>query len=136
MPDIARTFPPSVFAAARAKVAADVAAFQSFAPALAPELRAGVEARWFANALVALDARFAHRDPSLEGADGNPIHEVRLLVTALLRDRTPADVPPGRYRPAASVLGLALDQPVVLAADPFRALAEAYLQELEGRYLA
>lgn len=136
MPDTARTFSPSAFAAARAKVAADVAAFRSFAAAVAPEHRADVEARWFANALVALDARFAHRDPSLEGVDGNPIHEVRLLVTALLRDRPPAEVSPGRYSTAAAVLALALDQPVALAADPFRALAEAYLQELEGRYLA
>lgn len=135
MSDAVRTFPPSAFAAARAQVAADVAAFGLFAAALPDDRRAAVEGRYFANALVALDARFASRDRALEGADGNAINEVRLLVTALLHDRPLDEVPPIRYRAAAAVLGLAFGQPVVLAADPFRALAEAYLQELEGRYL-
>src|SRR6476646_10720290 len=81
-------YSPDYVAAARAHIAASVDAFRAIDTAADgdPALRDAVDAfePTFFNALVlALDGHFTHRGRTVEGKDGNPANEVRLLCTSL-----------------------------------------------------
>jgi hypothetical protein len=95
-----------------------------------------LEPVFFNNLLLALDAWFVHRARDLEGKDGNPLNEVRVLCRSLtengerlVRDRTV------HLDPETSLLGHRLGDPVRLTEEQFVTLAEAFLEEIEKRYV-
>ena len=76
-----------------------------------------------------------HRTRALEGKDGNPLNEVRMLCTSLLTKKgvlTPDKTI--KYRPESSVLGLELGDEIRLDEEQFRMLYEAFFSELERRF--
>lgn len=95
-----------------------------------------LEPVFFNNLLVVLDTWFVRRDRGIEGRDGNPLNEVRLLRRSLtenderlVRDRTV------HLDPETSVLGHRPGDPVRLTEEQFAELAEAFLEEVEKRYV-
>lgn len=95
-----------------------------------------LEPVFFNNLLVVLDTWFVRRARDVEGRDGNPLNEVRLLRRSLtengerlVRDRTV------RLDPDRSVLGHRPGDPVQLSEEQFTELAEAFLEEIEKRYV-
>lgn len=95
-----------------------------------------LEPVFFNNLLVVLDTWFVRRDRGVEGRDGNPLNEVRLLRRSLtengdrlVRDRTV------HLDPETSVLGHRPGDPVRLTEEQFARLAEAFLEEVEKRYV-
>lgn len=76
-----------------------------------------------------------HRTRAIEGKDGNPLNEVRMLCNSILRghrvlcaDRTI------KYRAEASVLKLAIGDEIRLDEGRFRVLADAYFAEIQARF--
>lgn len=95
----------------------------------------GLEAAFFNNMVLALDHYFLHRGRKLEGKDGNPLNEVRIICDSLTdnggvvaADKTI------RMEPDNSVLGLEVGDEIELTEEAFRELARRFLEEIEGRY--
>jgi hypothetical protein len=128
----------------RAAVAGQLAAYRRLAEAVDaagdPRAQAALEAfePRFAEALtLALDRSFVHRLRAVAGKDGNPLNEVAVLAESLLVDG-------GAVRPSSgikldreqAVLGLAPGDAIALSAADFERLAEAFLGEIEARFVA
>lgn len=129
--------------AARASVAAHVAAYRELVAAARDGGDAGradaatdaFEPLFFNGLVQALDTYFTHRSRGLEGKDGNPCNEVRVLCASLtagggvlLRDKTI------RLDPSQSVLGLAPGETIAVREGDFVRLAEAFFAEVERRF--
>ncbi|HYI36801.1 MAG TPA: hypothetical protein VEX39_09370 [Thermoleophilaceae bacterium] len=86
--------------------------------------------------VLALDHYFVHRQRGMEGKDGNPANEVRLLAESIAENdgvlRADKQI---RLDPAASVLGLAAGDPIRLGVDDVRRLAGAYFDEIGRRFV-
>lgn len=132
------TYDPAYVDACRARMATALARFDALAGAAGSGARAELDALepvFFESLLLALENRFVHRLRKLEGKDGNPLNEVRLVCSALMEHdgRLVADRAI-RLPPATSVLGLEPGDEVRLGRDAFARLAEAFLAEIERRY--
>lgn len=95
-----------------------------------------LEPVFFNNLVVVLDTWFVRRARGVEGRDGNPLNEVRLLRRSLtenggqlVRDRFV------HLDPETSVLGHRSGDPIQLTEEQFVELAEAFLEEIEKRYV-
>lgn len=96
-----------------------------------------LESLVFLQAVVVLDAWFADRDRALEGDDGNPMHEVRVISDSVVRNAGVLRVPePARWAPERTVLRIAAGDELELTADRFERLAAAYLAAIEATYVA
>jgi hypothetical protein len=90
----------------------------------------------FNNQTLALDRPFVHRLRVVTGKDGNPLNEVELLVESLLNNggvlRTGTVV---KYVPEQTVLGLQPGDRIAPSVEDFARLADAFLTELEKRFV-
>ena len=93
-----------------------------------------------------LDYMFVHRLRYIEGKDGNPLNEVRVLCNSILLNggklqvETLPEWPMSRGRslklpPEKSVLKLKPGDEVKLTEADFVRLAEAFFAEIEKKYL-
>jgi hypothetical protein len=73
--------------ACRAKVAAQLASYRKVLAAKPSGIDA-FERRFFNHMILALDHFFLHRSRNMEGKDGNPLNEVRMLCNAIMETRT------------------------------------------------
>src|SRR6266536_2186675 len=79
-----KTYTPEYIDACRARVAADLRAYRKQvgqAPSNA------FEARFFNDQVLLLDYMFVHRLSGIEGKDGNPLNEVRVLCNSILLNK-------------------------------------------------
>jgi hypothetical protein len=123
----------------RARIDAQVAAFRDVVEAgSGPELGAAVEAfepRLFNVLVLQLDYSFVHRTRKMEGKDGNPLNEVRVVCNSLLNgDGVLVADPTIRLDPATSVLGLEVGGPIALRDDDFARLCDAFFARLEATF--
>ena len=126
----------------RAQVEGQVAAWDQLYAELSTDTTPGVDAlasfepTYFAALVQGLELRFVNRSRSVEGKDGNPLNEVRLLAASIAGNdgRLLADARLG-LDPARSVLGLAPGDDIVLRRDDFVRLAGAFFREIEARYV-
>jgi hypothetical protein len=128
---------------ARTAIAGQLAAYRELADAIDatgdPRAQAALGAfePHFANVLtLALDRSFVHRLRAVSGKDGNPLNEVAVLAESLLAEG--GVVRPGggiKLDPERSVLGLAPEDPIALSVADVERLAEAFLAELEARFV-
>jgi hypothetical protein len=96
---------------------------------------ATLESLVFSQAVVVLDAWFIHRSRDLEGADGNPMNEVRVLAGSVVGNDGVVRVEgPITWDPPRTVLGLAVGDEVEVTADGYERLAAAYLSAIEATY--
>ena len=139
-------YTPEHIAASRARVASQVAAYEhllatardqagSDAAALDAAF-AAFEPVFFNNMVLTLDSYFTHRARALEGKDGNPLNEVRMLCNSLVQnggvlaaDKTI------RFKPDASVLGCEIGDEIQLTQADFGRLGDAFFAELESKYV-
>jgi hypothetical protein len=68
--------------ACRAKVAARLASYRHVLAAKPSEIQR-FEGQFFNHMILALDHHFVHRNRTVEGKDGNPLNEVRMLCDAI-----------------------------------------------------
>ena len=83
-----------------------------------------------------LDAWFGGRERDLEGEDGNPMNEVRVIADSVVGNASTLRVlEPVRWAPERTVLRFAVGDEVEMSADGFERLAAAYLAAIENTYL-
>ncbi|HEX9339846.1 MAG TPA: hypothetical protein VF992_01560 [Thermoplasmata archaeon] len=137
-----KKYPKDYIAACRARVEADLRAYRTQA-GKAPSKE--FEARFFNDQVLLLDYMFVHRFTGIEGKDGNPLNEVRILCNSLLlnRGKLQVDKLPGwpnsassgiRLPPEKSVLGLKAGDEVRLSEGDFGRLSKAFFAELEKKF--
>ncbi len=85
--------------------------------------------------ILGLEMAFVHRVRNQEGKDGNPLNEVRMIAASILefggvmtQDKTI------KWKPEASVTGLAMGDKIALSRKQVGELVEAFIEELVGKY--
>ncbi len=123
-------YPREYVEACRARVRADVDAYAK------SEAAAELEPVFFRNALLALEMSFAHRGRGIEGKDGNPLNEVRVLCNSvMLHDGVMTAEKSIKLDPASSVCGISYGERIALDAESFTHVADAFFTELEARFV-
>jgi len=94
------------------------------------------EHSFFNNLVVLLDAFFVHRIRAVEGKDGNPMNEVRVVANSVLSNKgkmgTDSTI---KMKPENSVLKLKAGDEIRLSQQQFVMLSKAFFAEMEKRYL-
>ena len=116
------TYSQEYIAQTRARIEADTA---SFADLKKPSN--GFESVFFNNMVLALDHYFVHRLRKLEGKDGNPLNEVRVISNSLMENG-------GVALSGTKLLGYAAGDEIRLTAADYERLSKAFLAEIESRY--
>ena len=127
------SYPQAYVDASRAAVRTHLDAWEALG--LTPEARAGFEAGYVRQLLLALDGYFIHRGRGQEGKDGNPLNEVRMLCTGIMENKGRMSVDKTiRYKPELSVLKFQLGDEIRLNADDFARLSAAFFDEIEKKF--
>ena len=118
------TYEKAYIDACRARIDADLKA-----------LGTSADARLYNDLVMLLDYFFVHRTRNLEGKDGNPANEVRLVACSLLMNGGELlEDKQIKLTPGESILGLAPGDTIALDAKGARRLADAYFAEIERRF--
>jgi hypothetical protein len=97
--------------------------------------------RFFNDQVLLLDHVFVHRLTGIEGKDGNPLNEVRVLCNSLLLNDGKLQGWPNsagasiKLPTEKSVLKLKVGDDVKLNESDFVRLSKAFFAEIEKRYL-
>jgi hypothetical protein len=125
-----RSFTKEYVDSCRAKVKKDVASFKKYA---APE---PLETTFFNNMVIVLDRMFVHRFRAVEGKDGNPLNEVRLLCDSMTGSNNQLQMDNTiKYDPDGSVLKLRVGDEIRLNEADFARLSSAFFAEMELKFL-
>ena len=103
------------------------------------------EDRFFKDQVLLLDYMFVHRLSGIEGRDGNPLNEVRILCNSILlnKGKLQVDRLPGwpnsavsglKLPPEKSLLKLQVGDQVRLTEADFVRLSRAFFAEIEKKY--
>ncbi len=141
----ASSYPAAYVQACRDDVAAQIRAYRDLVGAASKAsgmsltridaALAAFEPAFFNNLLVALEMRFVHRLRGVEGKDGNPLNEVRMLAASLMDNGgVLAENKAIRYEPSRAVLRIDIGERIHLNADDFEALCTLFLAEIENRF--
>jgi hypothetical protein len=120
--------------ACRTQVAAQLASYRKLLAAKPAGIDA-FERQFFNHMILALDHYFMHRLRTMEGKDGNPLNEVRMLCNAVMENkgRMSADKTI-RYKPEMSILKFKIGDEIRLDADDFVRLSTAFFDQIEKKY--
>jgi len=134
------SYPRAHIETGRARLADQVARFRTLAAAsqaagVDPDALEAVEGDYATTLVVALHAWFLNRMRGLEGKDGNPANEVRVLAASIVdHGAVFTSETPIRIDAATTVLGLEPGDPVRISLDELERLGTAYFDEIEARY--
>jgi hypothetical protein len=130
-------YPPEYVDAVRAVVAANVASYDALDLPDDNDFERG----YVHQLVLALDSYFTHRGRALEGKDGNPLNEVRMITDSLQGNDGHRWIVPVlaanstiKYKAETSILGLAVGDELDLSVADYHKLAIAFLDELETRF--
>jgi hypothetical protein len=130
----------------RSKVDSDLSSYRNLVAAARPQAAdrksllnsaiAAFEATFFNNMVLILDELFVHRLRTIEGKDGNPLNEVRVICNSLMNHngKMTADKTI-KLDPASSVLKYQVGDEIKLNEADFLAISNAYFPEIESKYL-
>jgi hypothetical protein len=135
-----KDYTPEELASCRSAIDEELATYKRLAAAVdgngAATALDEFERPFFNNLVLVLDRYFVHRIRSVSGKDGNPVNEVELLADSLMNN---GGVFRGnnviKYRAGESVLKLEPGDPIRLSRGEFERLADAYLGEIERRFV-
>ena len=97
---------------------------------------AAFEPLFFNSLVLVLDSYFVHRSRTIEGKDGNPLNEVRVLCTSMLLHGDIVTVEKAiKLEPDTSVLGMRAGDRVSLSEAAFVGLSKAYFDEIERKFV-
>lgn len=120
----------------RARVDSQLAAYRKLAKSAGPTLDAFAPV-FFNTMVIVLDGYFMPRSRTLEGKDGNPLNEVRVLCTSLLlNDGVLVKDKAIKLDPATAVLGLRPGHTIAVTESDFVRLSKAFLAEIDRRFAA
>ena len=93
------------------------------------------EKQFFRHMVLALDHYFDHRLRGVEGKDGNPLNEARMICNSMMHNNGVMLAEKTiKYDPAKSVLGIKIGEEIVLDTDRFTTLAEAFIDGIRERF--
>jgi len=129
------SYPPEYVKQCRANIDDVVKAYKKVATAAGDAAVAKFAPLLFNHLVLALEEYFVHRLRNVEGKDGNPCNEVRVLATSLMQHDGVLTVEKSiKLNPETSVLGLEPGDPIALDLTAFTRLAKAYFDEIEARF--
>jgi hypothetical protein len=124
-----RTYTKKYIAACRSKVEQDISTYKA-------SHAKGLESTFFNNMVIVLDHLFVHRLRTVEGKDGNPLNEVRLLSDSLMNNNHKMSMDKTiKYDPAQSVLKYEEGKEIKIGEADFVLLSKAFFTELESKFL-
>ena len=127
---MASKYPKEYIASRRLRIAEAVAAYKA-----RPAADDGFESVFFANMLLVLELSFVHRGRGMEGKDGNPLNEVRMLCASLLEhDGVFTAEKSIKLVPEQSVLGYEFGDAIALDEEQFTRIADAFFAEIERKF--
>jgi len=130
----------------RSRVDADITAYRNvvagarkdLASSKAP-LNAAIEAFeavFFNNMILILDHLFVHRLRTVEGKDGSPLNEVRVLCDSLMHNNGVMTADKSiKLSPARSVLKYQVGDEIKLNEADFLLISKAFFAEIQSKYL-
>jgi hypothetical protein len=126
----------------RQRIDVQVAAYRGVAAAAGgakqPALAAAIESfepHFFNNMVLVLDQLFVHRSRMIEGKDGNPMNEVRVLCNSLLQNGGLMLADKGiKLKADQSILQYKVGDQVRLNDADFARLADAYFAAIEQTF--
>ncbi len=130
-----KTYPIAHIDAGRTAVNTHLVAYRA-ATAATPEAAGRIfEPLFCRGVVVLLDSWFMHRTRGVEGKDGNPANEVRMLAAAIVHNGgvLAADTTI-RYQADTSVTGLDIGAAIDLTVDQVERLATAYFDTITDRF--
>jgi hypothetical protein len=91
---------------------------------------------FFNNMVLVLDAFFVHRIRAIEGKDGNPLNEVRVICNSIMNNKNIISVDNTiRLNPDKSILKYKVGDEIKLNEVQFEELSGAFFTEIEKKYL-
>jgi hypothetical protein len=117
----------------RARVATQLAAYDKLVKAVGkqPALDS-FEPIFFNNLVLLLDQLFVHRSRIIEGKDGNPMNEVRVICNSLLNNNSKLLADKGiKLNPTKSILKYQVGDEIKLTEVDFRRLSDAFFASIE-----
>jgi hypothetical protein len=119
----------------RNQLDAQLAAYDALVADAQADVVAAFAPRFFAGLVVVLDAYFTHRLRTVEGKDGNPLNEVRMMAESITANHGVLAANPSiKYKPDQAVLGLAIGDTIHLDRTDFQRLADAYFVEIRQKF--
>ena len=151
-----KSYAPEYIEDCHSRVESGVAAYKQLAAAVRkhPEdeslatALAALETAFFNNLLLTLDYSFVHRLAMVEGKDGNPLNEVRILCNSVLLNHGvmaksypwPHNSALGdksiKLAPENSVLKHELGDEIELTEAEFTRLSDAFFEEMQHKFAA
>ena len=94
------------------------------------------EATFFNNMVLILDHLFVNRLRTIEGKDGNPLNEVRVMSESMLNCKNTLTPDKSiKLSPTKSVLKYDVGDEIKLNEQDFLRLSEAFFAEIERKYV-
>jgi hypothetical protein len=133
------SYPKEYIKASRERVASQVSAYKTFVKkakkSAGDAAVAAFEPVYFNNMVLTLDSYFTHRLRTVEGKDGNPLNEVRVLCQSILEnDGVMGSDKTIKMKPENSVLKLEVGDKISVTEAEFVRLADAYFNEIEAKF--
>jgi hypothetical protein len=128
--------------ACRARVDAQVSVYQRLLEAAITQggnaLHSAVEEiepEFFNNMVIVLNGYFMHRARAIEGKDGNPLNEVRMLTNSLMEnDGVFTSDSTIKLNPLKTVLKYRVGDAILIGEHDFVLLSQAFFSEIESRF--
>jgi hypothetical protein len=121
----------------RAAIDAQVAAYKKLVAVVRD--RAAVQAFepvFFNNMVLALENYFVHRSRGIEGKDGNPLNEVRVLCSSMMSNKGIMSADKTiRLKPEKSLLKYQVGDEIKLSEGDFLLLSKSFFAEIESKYV-
>lgn len=130
-----KTYDQDYIDASRKAFNAELAAYRKLTSTADEKAVAKFEPTYCAHQVLALEAYFVHRLRGVEGKDGNPCNEVRVIANSWMEhDGVMTADSQIKLDPAKSVTGLAVGDKITLDEKTLSKLAKAYFAEIEARF--
>ena len=130
-------YPQAYIDECRSGMEAQLAAYCALAAAAKGKAAVETFAPLFFNSLVVvLEGCFVHRTRGIEGKDGNPLNEVRMLCNSILQHRGVLTADKSiKYSSAKSVTKLEIGAEIKLTEAEFIALLHAFFAEIGSKFV-
>ncbi len=118
------------------RVKSQIAAYDSLIAATGKQSAIDAfEPVFFNNMVLLLDQLFVHRSRVLEGKDGNPMNEVRVICNSLMNNNSKMMADKGiKLSPAKSILKYQIGDEIRLSEADFLRLSKAFFTEIESKF--
>jgi hypothetical protein len=130
-----KTYDQEYIDASKKAFNAELAAYRKLAASGDPVAVKKFEPTYCAHQVLALEAYFMHRLRGVEGKDGNPCNEVRVIANSWMENGgvmgSDSQI---KLDPQKSVTGLAEGDKIVIDEKTLTKLAKAFFAEIESRF--